>query len=93
MFTTSPMVVVDRWTGRQAFALQTALRLTNETFARHLGVSVRAVAKWHALPHLVPVIELQRALDTVLSRAGNEARQRFLLLSGSFTEADVEAAA
>lgn len=33
--------------GRSACALQSALRLTNESFAEHLGVAVRTVAAWH----------------------------------------------
>jgi hypothetical protein len=35
---------VITWTGRTACALQGALRLTNESFAVHLGVAVRTVA-------------------------------------------------
>ena len=81
MFTTPPIVVVDRWTGRQASALQTALRLTNEAFAYRLGVAVRTVAKWNAIPHLVPILELQRVLDTALSQAPADAQHRFVLLA------------
>ena len=63
------MEVVDLWTGRHASALRAALRMTNEMFAGTLGTAVRTVAKWNAQPDLVPVPELQRALDTELSRA------------------------
>ncbi len=31
---------VTVWTGRAACALQAALRLTNESFAEHLGIAV-----------------------------------------------------
>jgi len=96
VFTTPPIVVVDRWTGRQASALQTALRLTNETFAHRLGVSVRAVAKWNAIPHLVPIPELQRVLDTALSQAPADAQHRFVLLADTtrqITSPDVGTAA
>lgn len=74
--------VVDIWTGRHANALRQALRLTNEGFAAELGTAVRTVAKWNADPDLVPVTELQRALDTVLSRASADARARFTSLVG-----------
>jgi len=96
VFTTPPIVVVDRWNGRQASALQTALRLTNETFAHRLGVSVRAVAKWNAIPHLVPIPELQRVLDTALSQAPADAQHRFVLLADTtrqITSPDVGTAA
>jgi 8-oxo-dGTP diphosphatase len=33
------------WTGRTACALQAALRLSNESFAEHLGIAVRTVAR------------------------------------------------
>lgn len=38
------MDVVAAWTGRRADTLRQALRMTNETFAEHLGVAVRTVA-------------------------------------------------
>ncbi len=72
--------MVDSWTGRHANALRRALRLTNEGFAEQLGTAVRTVAKWNADPELVPTAELQRALDTMLSRAPEDARTRFALL-------------
>src|SRR5215212_7080312 len=74
------MVVVDSWTGRHANALRRALRLTNEALAEELGTAVRTVAKWNAHPELVPVPDLQRALDTMLNRAPEDARERFALL-------------
>ena len=85
VFTTAPKVVVDRWTGAQAAALRVAVRATNESFAHRLGTAVRTVAKWNASPHLVPMLELQRALDTALAQASAEAQQRFLLLSQQST--------
>ena len=74
------MQVVDSWTGRHANALRRALRLTNEGLAEQLGTAVRTVAKWNADPELVPTPELQRALDTMLSQAPEDARTRFALL-------------
>jgi hypothetical protein len=41
------MNVVTGWTGRTACALQDALRMSSDTFAAHLDVSVRTVADWH----------------------------------------------
>ena len=96
VFTTPATVVVDRWTGRQASALRAALRMTNEAFAHRLGVSVRAVAKWNAIPHLVPIPELQRVLDTALSQAPADAQHRFVLLADTtrqITSLDVGTAA
>jgi DNA-binding transcriptional regulator YiaG len=74
-------VPVDRWTGYRANALRRALRMTNEGFAHSLGVAVRTVAKWNAQPDLVPVPELQRVLDTALSRAPEDGKARFRLLA------------
>jgi hypothetical protein len=73
------MRVVDIWTGRRASALRIALRMTNEEYAQHLGTVVRTVAKWNAPPDLVPLPELQRALDTALSLASEEEQARFAI--------------
>jgi 8-oxo-dGTP diphosphatase len=72
------MIEPQRWTGRSACALQAALRLTNEAFASDLGTAVRTVATWHQKPDRVPSAEIQQALDTVLERAGDGARNRFM---------------
>ena len=71
------MEPVQLWTGRTACALQAALRMTNESFAAHLGTAVRTVATWHQKPDRVPSAEIQQALDTTLERAGEGARARF----------------
>lgn len=68
---------VNAWTGRTACALQSALRLTNETFADHLGVAVRTVATWHQRPDIIPKADVQQALDTALERAPEAAKARF----------------
>jgi len=57
------------WTGRAACALQAALRLSNESFAEHLGIAVRTVAAWHHKPTLKPKTEMQQLLDTALEQA------------------------
>jgi hypothetical protein len=72
---------VSGWTGRTACALQAALRLSNEAFAQHLGIGVRAVATWHQKPSLRPKSEMQRILDTALDRAPAAARDRFAVLA------------
>lgn len=73
--------VVDVWNGRSACALQAALRLTNESFANHLGIALRTVATWHAYPDVVPRAEMQQLLDEAYERAGPAVRARFALLS------------
>jgi hypothetical protein len=72
------------WTGRTACALQAALRLTNESFAEHLGIAVRTVAAWHHKPTLKPKSEMQQLLDTALDQASPGIKTRFTqLLAGS----------
>ncbi|MFE7167196.1 hypothetical protein [Streptomyces sp. NPDC057616] len=75
------MDVVDTWTGQNASALKRALRETNEGFADLLGASVRTVAAWSANPQLVPTVEIQRALDTLLFQAADDVKVRFSLLA------------
>lgn len=74
------MELANAWTGRTACALQAALRLTNEAFAKQLGVAVRTVATWHEKPDLTPRAEMQQLLDTVYERASDGARARFASL-------------
>lgn len=77
------MEIVKSWTGRTACMLQGALRLTNEQFAEHLGISTRTVVRWHANPDLAPRTEMQQLLDTTFDKAGDAVRHRFGLLSRS----------
>lgn len=74
------MDVVERWSGRYACLLQSALRLGNEQFAAHLGIAVRTVAAWHADASVMPRREMQQLLDTAHEQAPPAARQRFALL-------------
>jgi transcriptional regulator with XRE-family HTH domain len=75
------VIVVARWTGQEASALRQALRMTIRDFADHLGVAERTVAKWEASGlAMVPVPVMQAALDTVLTRAPDEAKGRFGML-------------
>ena len=67
----------ESWTGADAARLQAALRLSNDDFAHRLGVAPRTVATWHAQPERRPRPEMQRALDTALTLAPEEAKARF----------------
>jgi 8-oxo-dGTP pyrophosphatase MutT (NUDIX family) len=73
--------IVQSWTGREACLLQAALRLTNEQFAEHLGISTRTIVRWHARPDLAPRTEMQQLLDTTYEKAGDAVRRRFALLA------------
>ncbi|WP_019872440.1 hypothetical protein [Salinispora oceanensis] len=72
------MATVTTWTGRDANALRHALRMSMTGFAEHLGAARRTVAKWSSQgDKVLPRADMQAALDTVLSRATPEARERF----------------
>ncbi|MGH3800413.1 MAG: transcriptional regulator, partial [Pseudonocardiaceae bacterium] len=74
------------WTGRTACALQAALRLTNESFAEHLGIAVRTVAAWHHKPTLKPKSEMQQLLDTTLEQASPAVKTRFTQFITGFAD-------
>lgn len=75
------MEPVLEWNGRFACALQRALRMSNDSFAEHLGVAARTVSTWHQKPSRVPNSEIQQALDTALERAAENAKARFVKLA------------
>ncbi|ACU37526.1 hypothetical protein [Actinosynnema mirum] len=75
------MALNEPWTGRTACALQSALRLSNEAFAEHLGIAPRTVAAWHQKPDLKPRSEMQQLLDTAHARADEAAQSRFTALT------------
>jgi hypothetical protein len=79
--------MIEGWSGSSACALQAALRLSNEAFAARLGISVRTVAGWHQKPTARPRPEMQQLLDTALTQAPPEARQRFAALVGEHNRA------
>lgn len=83
------MVLVSAWTGRTACALQAALRLSNEAFAEHLGISVRTVAGWHQKPTIRPKTEIQQLLDTAHERAPAAVRERFAKLVSTPTDGEI----
>ncbi|MFG2753205.1 helix-turn-helix domain-containing protein [Streptomyces xanthophaeus] len=72
------MVSVQQWTGREAKALRSALRMSTRTFAEHLGVALRTVAKWEKHGEAVqPRPDSQAILDTALARADTAVHCRF----------------
>ena len=71
------MSPVSGWTGRTACELQASLRMSNESFAGHLGIAVRTVASWHQKPYIRPRAEMQQLLDAALERASPADRARF----------------
>jgi transcriptional regulator with XRE-family HTH domain len=76
------MQVITSWTGGQADALRQALRMTNESFAEHLGVAARTVAYWRKNPEIIPKPAIQETLDAALERAADRARAQFATLIG-----------
>jgi tetratricopeptide (TPR) repeat protein len=72
--------VVPSWTGQRANALRQGLRMTNESFAAHLGIAVRTVAYWRERPEVIPRPAMQEILDTALARAPAAARMQFSLI-------------
>ncbi|MFF1341104.1 NUDIX hydrolase [Streptomyces sp. NPDC058290] len=54
--------------------------MTNESFAAHLKIAPRTVAKWHAAPDDEPSSQMQRILDTAYAEADISVRERFKLL-------------
>lgn len=74
-------VIVQRWSGREAHALREAKRMSIRTFAAHLGVSERMIAKWESGGETIcPRPVNQAALDTSLACSGAEAQERFVRL-------------
>ena len=74
------MQIITTWTAGHADALRQALRMTNESFAEHLGVAVRTVASWRKRPEIVPQPAIQETLDAALERAPDRAKAQFALL-------------
>lgn len=72
--------IITSWTGGHADALRQALRMTNESFAAHLGVAARTVANWRKRPDMTPLPALQEALDAALEHAPDRAKAQFALL-------------
>ncbi len=74
--------VLQQWTGREANALRRALRMSERTFAEHLGISARAVARWAKLgADTVPRPYMQAILDTALAHADDVTQRRFAAIT------------
>src|ERR1700728_1262615 len=76
------MQVIATWSGHQADLLRQAFRMTNESFADHLGVSARTVANWRGNPGVIPRSAIQEILDAALERAPDRVKAQFALLIG-----------
>lgn len=74
------MEIVGTWTGRTACLLQEAMRMTNEEFGEHLGISPRTISRWHGAPEKPHRSEVQQILDTAYEQAGEAVHRRFALL-------------
>jgi hypothetical protein len=81
------MKMVTGWTGRDACALQSALRMSNQAFAAHLGIGLRTVGDWHEKPDLRPRSGMQQVLDAALAQSPAEVKERFAVLIGEPTDA------
>ena len=82
------MQVVATWTGARADVLRRALRMTNESYAEHLGVAVRTVAYWRQRPETIPQPAIQDTLDAALERASDRAKAQFAALAGEAEHSD-----
>jgi ribosome-binding protein aMBF1 (putative translation factor) len=78
--------VVETWTGSRADALRRAMGMTNESFAHHLGISVRIVAYWRKRPDMVPRQQMQDILETALEQATERAKEKFAQLTSKGNE-------
>jgi tetratricopeptide (TPR) repeat protein len=79
--------MLNGWTGGDACALQSALRMSNQTFAVHLQVGLRTVADWHKEPGMRPRPETQQLLDIALAQASEAETKRFAAMVGLATPA------
>jgi transcriptional regulator with XRE-family HTH domain len=75
------MIVIRRWTGREAAALRQAKRMSIRAFAAHLGVTVATVSNWESRGELARLrTETQQILDLDLARAPDDVKQRLAAL-------------
>jgi hypothetical protein len=58
------------------------MRLSNDAFAKRLGIGVRTVAGWHQKPTLRPQSAMQEILDTALEQGSPAVKERFAALTG-----------
>src|SRR5260370_38293033 len=76
------MQVIATWSGGQADLLRQAFRMTNESYAEHLGVHARTVANWRGNPDVIPRPAIQEILDVTLERAPDRVKAQFAVLIG-----------
>jgi hypothetical protein len=76
------MQVIATWSGSRADLLRQAFRMTNESYAEHLGVHVRTVANWRGNPEVIPRPAVQEILDAALERAPDRVKAQFAMLIG-----------
>ncbi len=76
------MQVIATWSGGRADLLRQAFRMTNESYAEYLTVSVRTVANWRGNPDVIPRPAIQDILDAALERAPDRVKAQFALLIG-----------
>jgi hypothetical protein len=73
------MVAVNKWTGIEIRALLKADRSTHAELAGYLGVTERQIERWVETDrNIAPRSVNQRALDTVLERATQDVKLRFI---------------
>jgi transcriptional regulator with XRE-family HTH domain len=85
------MQVIATWSGARADLLRQAFRMSNESFAEHLTVSVRTVANWRGNPDVIPRPAIQDLLDAALERAPDRVKAQFALLVGEAEASNQEA--
>src|SRR5260370_14839733 len=71
------MQVIATWSGGRADLLRQAFRMTNESYAEYLTVSVRTVANWRGNPDVIPRPAIQDILDAALERAPDRVKAQF----------------
>jgi len=74
------MQVIATWSGGRADLLRRSFRMTNESYAEYLTVSVRTVANWRGNPDVIPRPAIQDILDAALERAPDRVKAQFALL-------------
>ncbi len=74
------MQVIATWSGGRADLLRQAFRMTNESFAEYMTVSVRTVANWRGNPDVIPRPAIQDILDAALERVPDQVKAQFALL-------------
>jgi tetratricopeptide (TPR) repeat protein len=79
--------MADGWTGRDACALQSALRMSKQDYAAYLRVGLSTVSDWHSTPDKRLRPGTQRLLDDALAGADAAARERFAVLTGQAASA------